>query len=287
MRVLQPIYATVVGTSHHPGADNLKPMDICDQKQVSDLFHRIRPHLVFNFAAISDVTVCEQYAERALATNYQGVCNLANVCRSHGTRLVHVSTDYVFDGERQEYSEDDEPNPLQVYGRTKWMSEIPVLENNGLVIRSSGVIGYAGKQDSKFMRKFINGGPQTMVNNQKKRFMFADDLVVAMTELAQKDCSGIYHVAGSKNLSWFEYASIIADVLEESVLSKIPDRPSLCLMSGVPQTHPTSGAVIQRPEHVSLKMEKAKAVLDNFLLTSPQDAARIMGEQIRRDYELF
>ncbi|MBI5389539.1 SDR family oxidoreductase [Candidatus Woesearchaeota archaeon] len=287
MRQLQESgkYAHVSGTMYRKHVDDADLMDITNRDQVFTVLREKRPDHVFHFAAISNVDYCEKDPDLAHSTNVEGVRNLVDACKEVGAKLVHVSTDYVFDDKStRPYMEFDTARPLQVYGKTKHESEELVLNAGGIVVRSSGVVGYAGIHDDKFMKFLIKGGPQGMYNNGKKCFTFAPDLVAAMAALAEKGASGVYHVAGPEKLTWYEYASTIRDNIEESVLSRIPEHKQLKLFVKEPQA--VNGHQVPRPEKVFLDTSKIRREFPDLKFHTAQEAALIMGEQIARDYDI-
>lgn len=143
----------VVGTYHteEPEFDvPLHPLDVTDIDRLESVFERTRPDAVVNCAAMTDVDGCEEKPDVAKATNETAPGEMARLCEERDTSFAHVSTDYVFDGRtRTPYAEDDEPNPVQVYGQTKLDGDIRVRENHAspLIARLSFVYGVNASSD--------------------------------------------------------------------------------------------------------------------------------------------
>jgi dTDP-4-dehydrorhamnose reductase len=152
---------------------------------------------------------------RALAVNAEGPAHLARACEDVGARLVHVSTDYVFDGRQSRpYGEEDPPRPLGVYGATKLAGERAVLEARGphLVVRTSGVFGAGGSRvkggsfPERILGRARQGLPLRVVSDQVFSPTYAPDLAVALLALVERQASGLVHVTNSGCCSWHELA---------------------------------------------------------------------------------
>jgi dTDP-4-dehydrorhamnose reductase len=177
-----------------------KDVDIRDATAVSRLFDSVRPSAVVNTA----------YRQDDRATTFDGAVHVAQAAAAVGARLVHVSTDLVFDGEKGEpYVEEDEPTPLTDYGRAKAEAERAVIQAHpaALVVRTSLI--YGGQQP----------GPQERMAADPQARFFTDevrcpiqvgDLAEALLELARLQQSGVLHVAGSDRLSRAELAGLLA-----------------------------------------------------------------------------
>jgi len=127
------------------GPSNGVRMDVTDFRAIEDLILKRRPKAIINTVAVTDVDACEVRREEAFKTNGEVVRHLARVARVVEAHLIHVSTDYVFDGEKGMYSEVDVPNPINYYGLTKLVGESYALSyDDSLVVRTSGVYGRKG-----------------------------------------------------------------------------------------------------------------------------------------------
>ncbi len=194
------------------GAD-LPELDITDLACVTAAVERARPRAVINAAAYTDVDACESHSEQAFAVNAAGPGHLAQACRQVGCRLVHVSTDYVFDGrKRTPYDVDDPINPQGVYGRSKAEGERRVRESGAdhVIVRTSWLFGTGGRNFVKMILQLAEQRDELrVVTDQVGRPTYAADLAAALLALAQSDMTGTYHFANAGECSWHTFAAEI------------------------------------------------------------------------------
>ena len=198
--------------------------DVADRSQVVHLFKTHRPTLLLNCAAHTGVDQCEEESERANAINGNGVGYLAELAREHKTKLVHFSTDFVFDGHiDRPYRPDDIPNPLSAYGKSKLLGEERVRQiapPAWITIRTSWLFGRHGHC---FPRAIIDrarsGHSLRVVNDQKGCPTYAADLAAATLELVDRRANGIWHVTNSSPTTWFGFAKAI--VKEFAIASEV------------------------------------------------------------------
>ena len=192
--------------------------DVCNADSVRDTLRRIRPGVVINTAAFTDVDACEDDVRQAFDVNASAVRALASACADLEAVLAHVSTDYVFDGKkRAPYREDDAPHPLSVYGVSKLAGEY--FARNGwprhFVVRTSGLYGAAGARGKggNFVETMIRmareGRPIRVVSDQVLTPTYARDLAQAIKRLIVTEAYGLYHVTNSGACSWYEFAGRI------------------------------------------------------------------------------
>jgi len=193
-----------------------KDIEISDPAQTELVIKAAAPDAVINTAAYHNLQDCEKDPETAFKVNVLGARNLAQACRRAGARLVHVSTDYVFDGRKAApYTEGDIPRPLNVYGVSKAAGEffVPVA-GRYLVIRASSLFGVrgcraiGGKNFVKTMLLAAKTKPALDVSaNVVSSPTYARDAARKIKELLEEDApSGIYHVANSGACSWYDFA---------------------------------------------------------------------------------
>lgn len=187
--------------------------EITDRGQVRACLGSARPRLVIHAAAYTDVDGAEADAETAVLVNAEGTRNVATVAAEIDARLIYISTDYVFDGcQQRPYVEKDVPNPLSVYGRSKWMGECAVREHpDSLIVRTAWLYGRHGRHfPGAIVAQARKGAPLQVVDDQTGCPTWTRDLAQAMTGLV--DCGqGILHLAGSGSCTWYEFASAIID----------------------------------------------------------------------------
>lgn len=195
---------------------DLPALDICDPEGLGKILESRRPDAVINTAAFHNVPGCEKDPERAFALNVLGVRNLRDACRKIGARLVHISTDYVFDGAKEEpYTEEDAPNPLNIYGVTKLAGEffarqVPVH----YVIRISslfGIGGSLGKGGANFVKLMLQAARTkdsvAVSSNIRSSPTYAPDAAAAIRRIIEDGPEpGIFHVTNAGGCSWYEFA---------------------------------------------------------------------------------
>jgi dTDP-4-dehydrorhamnose reductase len=185
-------------------------LDIADYWSLSAELERLEPNVIFNTAAFSDVDGCELDPVRALRVNKIGAHNLARACKALGARLIHISTDYVFDGTQQApYKEDDATNPVQVYGASKRDGEIAVLAElpESLVVRTSFLFGpgRATFVDRAVERARAGEGVKAVLDWVNSP-TYIVDLAEILARLLETDARGILHVSNAGACSKFEFA---------------------------------------------------------------------------------
>ncbi len=214
-------------------------LDITDDRALDRVFAEIQPELVLNCAAFHNVDVCEREPDSAWAVNVKAVRALAG----RGARLVHLSTNYVFDGQREApYSEHDLPAPRSIYALTKLAGEYAALAygSGALVVRSSGLYGLHGSasKGGNFVQRMITRageqGALSVVADQRLQPTFTADLARAILAAVEADASGVLHLTATGACSWHDFTSAIMqeagiEVPIEAATTSIPaggvDRP--------------------------------------------------------------
>lgn len=202
--------------------------DLTNENQMIKIFEETEPDFVINCAAYTNVKSAEnENTQLAFDVNYGGVENLAKICEKYGAYLVHISTDYVFDGKKKvPYTENDTTKPLNQYGISKAMGEFPVIDyKKGIVIRTSWLYSEYGKNFYKTMLHRIECSENTnVVNDQIGCPTYAKDLsdFIVGTLIQDKDISnkcGLYHFSNNGQASWYDFASAI-EMFKEDVSKK-------------------------------------------------------------------
>lgn len=186
-------------------------LDIADEGQIAGAFAKYRPTLLLNCAAHTKVDLCEQEREKADAINGIAVGTLARHCRTSGACLVHLSTDFVFDGKlKRPYRPDDPVNPINAYGRSKLLGEKQLQASappRWLIVRTSWVYGRGGVNFPRTMVQAAKAGkPLRVVNDQLGCPTYAVDLAQAIFNLLDANARGIWHVTNSGQTTWFDFA---------------------------------------------------------------------------------
>ena len=199
-------------------------LDITDADAVSQMLADIDPDVVVNCAAFTAVDRCETEVDHATAVNTRAVRSVARACAASGARLIHLSTDYVFDGTLDRpYREDDATNPQSVYGRTKLAGETAAfeeLDDHATVVRTSWVCGAHGDNVVQLvLRLAAQDAPLAFVDDQRGCPTFTTDLSAALVTLAAEPVGGVVHLTNSGVVSWYEF---VREILEAS--GHDPDR---------------------------------------------------------------
>ena len=210
---------------------------------------------VIHLAAMTHVDACEVDSDRAWAVNAEGTRNVAEAARERNIPMVYLSTDYVFDGtKRGEYVEDDAPNPISVYGRTKLEGEAHVRSvPSGAVVRTSWVVG----EGRNFVRTIVSAGRErhsvSVVDDQRGRPTFADDLARAIVHILEHEITGVVNVAGDEEpCTWATLAEL---ALRTAGLDTVVERVDTDTYA---QT--ANGVVAPRPKNSVLALGKARGL---------------------------
>ncbi len=248
-------------------------IDVADFKLSREVLKNINPEAVLNCAAYVRVDDAEEFAGKAFAVNALGARNMALVCNELNSVLVHVGTDYIFDGKKkQPYTEDDPPNPLNVYGNSKLAGEYFVrnIFEKYYIIRSSSLFGIAGASGKG--GNFV----ETMIKKaqNKEEIKVVDDMIMSPTYtrdaadmiksiLAKKLPFGIYHVSNSGQCSWYEFAGAVFDIT--GVDASISPTKTAAIKSKArrPMFSPLASTRLKR---YGLEMESWKEALRDYLM---------------------
>jgi dTDP-4-dehydrorhamnose reductase len=210
----QDVVAAALAAGHDPVALSRAELDITDAEAVDAAVDGVKPDAVVNCAAWTNVDGAETNEPEAVAVNGEGAGHVAAAAARGGAWTVHVSSDYVFDGERREpYLESAPTNPASAYGRSKLAGEHAVAESApGLstVVRSSWLFGAGGPCFPATILQLASGRSElTVVDDQVGCPTFTGHLAPALVELCTTRRPGVLHVAGSGRCSWFEFATAI------------------------------------------------------------------------------
>jgi len=184
-------------------------IDITDEDAIMKHMKREHPAIVINAAAYTDVDGCEDNRVHAFAVNGNGPGYIAKACTEVDAILVHFSTDYIFDGTKTEYREDDRPNPINAYGESKLLGEGSIAKNmeNYRIIRTSWMYGSHGKN---FVNTILTLSRQIpvvrVVNDQVGKPTYTVDLANKVPAIISCD-PGVYHITNDGQCSWYEFAS--------------------------------------------------------------------------------
>jgi dTDP-4-dehydrorhamnose reductase len=229
---------------------DIDTLDLTDYELLEDFFNNYKPYFLINCAAYTDVDKAEKEKELAFRLNAEVPGSLAGLCQKFSTKLVHISTDYVFDGKNyRPYKEDDVPNPLSVYAKSKFEGENRILEfNNSIIIRTSWLYSSSGNNFIKTMLKLGRDKKELrVVYDQIGSPTYAVDLADAILRIVHSAITneknfipGIYHYSNEGVCSWFDFAVEIFEIANmsckvypiESKEYPLPaKRPLYCIMN--------------------------------------------------------
>jgi dTDP-4-dehydrorhamnose reductase len=191
---------------------DLPDIDITSLESVRRVLLTLKPEIIINAAAYTDVDGCEANVEQAMAVNGEGVGLLALTAREIGAKLVQISTDYVFNGSKgTPYLEDDSQEPLSIYGESKLAGELnAAMAPEYLIVRTQWLYGLHGKNFVETMLRLATEKSElAVVDDQIGSPTWTYDLALAIKALLDKGCSGTYHAANSGFCSWNEFARAI------------------------------------------------------------------------------
>ncbi len=197
---------------HEVVACGIQELDIGQLEHVRKALNHVRPDMVLNAAAFTQVDQAETNQEAAYRGNALGPRNLALATNEMGIPLVHFSTDYVFDGQQSRpYHEFDRPNPLSVYGQSKLAGEEEVQKGNPrhFIIRTAWLYHIVGKNFPQTICRLANQEQVRVVNDQFGSPTFAPHLTQAVSHLIETESYGTYHLAGSGGTSWYDFTKVL------------------------------------------------------------------------------
>jgi dTDP-4-dehydrorhamnose reductase len=208
-------------TSDEIVAPSHSEMPVEETSAINAAIERARPDIVVNCAAFHNVDVCEKEPDRAFAINALAVDATAALCEKHAIVFATISTDYVFDGDRERpYTENDCPQPISAYGASKRAGESLVLrrEMKAFVVRTCGVYGkfFSKSKGYTFIDRIINqarsGEPIRVVNDVVASPTYAGHLAQALRALVETNAYGLYHACNAGPVSWYDFAAKALDL---------------------------------------------------------------------------
>jgi len=203
--------------NHSPSMGFKIKMDITDFNGVEKLINQLKPHAIIHCAAITDVDLCERNRDLALKVNYEATKVIAKASEKIDAHMIYISTDYVFDGLKGMYREEDKPNPINTYGLTKLLGESAVMENcsRSLIARASVIYGSkpaAGKVNFALwvMGKLKSGERVKVLKDQYVSPTLNTNLALMILDALEMNLTGIIHMSGATRVSRYEFAIQIA-----------------------------------------------------------------------------
>ncbi len=212
------LIATGKGEKRIPGTDfEYVSLDVCDGDAVRYVVKETRPTVVIHCAAMTNVDACELDPKACQAANVDAVRFVIEGCEKAGARLVHLSTDFVFDGADGPYDENAVPNPLSVYGKCKWKAEeyVKVAKIPAAIVRTMLIYGVTPDMSRSnivlWVKKSLEEGKTIrVVNDQYRMPTLAEDLAAGLAEIVFREKTGLWHLSGAEGMTMYELALKVA-----------------------------------------------------------------------------
>lgn len=265
--------ALLLEPAHHLTCVDLEELDITNRSHVEAMVADVKPDIIINCSAYTQVDKCESEKELAWAVNVTGPENLARCAGRHGSRLIHISTDYVYDGLKpvpQAYVEDDPTGPLSHYGMTKLEGENAVRRHarNYMILRTAWMYGWHGRNFLKTMLKLALKRPGLdlkVVNDQFGSPTWSLSLARQIDRLIRENGHGVYHATAEGYCTWFELAVYFLERME------VPHRIRPCTTA----EYPTPA---KRPKNSILENERLKQAGINIMGPWQDEVDRFVAE---------
>lgn len=263
-------YEVTTTYNKNPKEHSVK-LDITDEKDVLNKIKSLSPDLVVHSAALTNVDYCEDHKEEAYKINAQGTLNMVKACEKIDSKLIYVSTDFVFDGTEGSYKETDKTNPISYYGLSKLKGEEFVQESDikSAIVRVSVLYGW--HENFNYVMWVIDelkkGNNINIVTDEYNSPTYAENAAEAILKIFSKNKEGIYHIAGDERINRFDFAKNIARVfeLDETLINPIKSEDLI--------------RKARRPLDSSLSVEKAKNDL-NFKFFKTTEGLKEMKKVI-------
>ena len=244
-------------------------IDLTNKEKTEEIITKIKPDLVIHCAALTNVDFCEDNEEICNKVNVDATRYLAEICKKLNIVLVYISTDFVFDGEKGNYTEDDAPNPQGIYAKSKLLGEQAVI-NSGVkyIIPRTSIYGWNIQKKESLVEWIINANKNkkelNIITDQYFNPIFTNNLAQAVFELYENNIFGLFNIVGSEKLSKYDFAIKTAEVfnlnkelINKTTLDKIPFKS-------------------KRPRDASLSIEKVKKILKETKLLNVEDSLKWM-----------
>ncbi len=206
------VTGTYLNREFKPDNCRLYKLDLTDNAELENLLDQIRPAVVIHTGGISSIEYCEKHQQEAEEVNYRATAQLAAFCTQRGIRLVYLSTDMVFDGEKGDYSETDNPSPINHYGQTKFLAEKAIGEicENYAIARINLVYGHGEAVKKTITDRILiakwSGKPYPVYMNQVRSPISLDVASRALRELAEGEYQGVVHLGGKEASDRWNFA---------------------------------------------------------------------------------
>jgi dTDP-4-dehydrorhamnose reductase len=248
-----------------------RDVDILDEDSLQKTFATLKPGVVINCAAYTKVDDCEEHTLHAFHVNAVGALNVARATAEQDTHLIHISTDYVFDGSQGQYTEHDVPRPINVYGSSKWAGENLVQQAGGTcaVVRVSSVYGKAGNggRGGNFIETILKRAQDTgklnVVDDIYMSPTYTQDAAAALGVLIEKGFTGLTHLSSFERITWYDFAKAAVEMT--GVDASVTPVPASTYPTKATRPQDSSLTTIMLPEAAKAKMQPWQDALRAYL----------------------
>ena len=255
---------------------NAEYLDITKDDMIKSIFQIHKPDVLINCSAITDPEFCEKNKSLAFSVNTLGVKRLAQACNIYNSHMIHISTEYVFDGNNGPYQENDIPKPISYYGQTKYESEKVVLKENEnfCVARASLLYGWSkNKQNlaTMIISELRNNRQVKLINDLQVSPSYTNNVAEMLLELAKMKISGIFNVANSSIITRYDFGMLLSEIfgLDKSLIKSI----------SVEDFH----WKVPRPQKSGLLTEKISGILRKKPSSAKECLIRMREEEVRKE----
>lgn len=263
-------YGAYLGNYEDIEGTQFTKLDITDRDKFLEIAKKIRPDWIIHCAAMTNVDLCEVQRDAALAVNVDGTRNAIDASKAVGTDILYVSTDFIFDGKKGYYKEDDVPNPLNFYGDTKLAGERLVGElDKHLIIRPSVIYSKRKGNFFSWALESLKNGEARVVTDQINSPTLNTELAECILELVCKGVNGVYNTVGDERISRYDFVKRVANVFNFDDSRIIPIRTNQLNQKAV------------RPADSSLDTTKIKGLGIKF--SNVENALKKIKKQIETD----
>jgi len=201
-----------------PKYNHIEELDATNHQQVENFFKKERPNIVIDTIALSSYFECEKNPNLCRKLNFKTAKNISESCRKYASKMIFISSSYVFDGEKGEYDETDTPNSTNIYAKSKIDAERVVLSLvNSIVIRLEPIYGFHNEKNQLvFGTNTFENDIQVAFPELIRRPIFVDDVPRIISTLIKKNLSGIFNVAGPNKLKWYDFLLELSKLVDAS-----------------------------------------------------------------------
>lgn len=271
------LIATAKGENRYPIMEGYiyTQMDVLNREEVKLVIEKYKPDAIIHTAAMTNVDTCEEQKELAYQLNVESVATLLSLCEVHNIQLVHLSTDFIFDGENGPYEELSSPHPLSYYGETKFQAEelIKNTKAKWSILRTIlvyGIVSDMSRSNIVLWAKgaLEKGNPINVVNDQWRMPTLAEDLADGCLLAVEHDAQGVYNISGKDMMNISELVAKVADFwgLDKSLINEI--------------SAATLNQTAKRPVRTGFILDKAMTEL-NYQPHSFAEGLAILDKQLR------